>query len=205
MFYALSRYFNRKRLKDPAYACLFEPAPQDEAVCFDCETSSLDPRKAQLLSIGAVRIQGNRVLTSRKLELFVRPTGDIDADSIKIHRLRHCDVAGGLEAGEAVRRFLDFIGPRTLVGYYLEFDVAMIDKYLQPLLGIRLPNPQIDVSGLYYQRKLKNLPAGLPHPHIDLRFETILHDLALPRLGQHDALNDALMTALIYLGLRNSR
>lgn len=197
----LKRAIGRRRLKDSAYAFLFEPDTSGEVVCFDCETSGLDPRTAELLSIGAVKIRGNRVLTSERLELIVRPEKAVSADAIKVNRLREMDVAEGLPAREAVDRFLRFIGGRPLVGYYLEFDVAMVNSVLRPWLGIGLPNRQTDVSALYYDRKVK-----LPGHHdytgqVDLRFASILADLGLPELEAHDAFNDALMTALIYLKL----
>jgi DNA polymerase-3 subunit epsilon len=158
----------------------------------------LNPKKDDILSIGAVLIKENRIFTSQKLELFVKPNGSINVDSIKVHHLRHCDLQGGMGAEEAVLRFLDFIGARPLVGYYLEFDVAMINKYLKPLLGIVLPNHQIEVSGLYYDKR----QSFIQQENIDLRFETILRELNLPRLGQHDAFNDALMTAMMYVKLQ---
>ena len=37
----------------------------------------------------------------------------------------------------------------------------------------------------------------------DLRFASILSDLGLPALDQHDAFNDALMTAMMYVQLQD--
>ena len=204
MFTNLYRQFNRRRLKDPNYAFLFEPPPVAEVVSLDCETDSLNPKQAQLLSLGAVRIQGNRIRLSQKLELFIKPTTQIAAASIKIHGLRHCDVVNGLLPEEAVLTLVNFISSCPLVGYYLEFDLAIINKYLQPILGITLPNRQLDVSGLYYQSKLKKFRTNWPLPHIDLRFDSIMQDLGLPIQGKHNAVNDALMTALMYVKLKNS-
>jgi len=196
-----TKWYNRHQLKDENYAFLFDKTrADDEVVCFDCETTHLDPRKAEILSIGAVKIKNNVILTSQKLELFIKPSKPIEEISIKIHRLRHCDLEHGLTPRQALADFLEFIGAAPLVGYYLEFDVAMINKYLKPWLGITLPNSQIDISGLYYDRKQNIL-----HPiHVDLRFEAILTDLDLPRLGKHDAFNDALMTAMIYIKLQHT-
>ena len=195
MVHWLRQRYNRRRLKDSQFSFLFETPPLEEWVCFDCETTSLDVKKAELLSIGAVIIQNNKILTSQKLELLIRPNNTIDEASIKVHHLRHCDLLDGLEPEQAIITFLHFIG------YYLEFDVAMINKYLKPLLGIVLPNPQIEVSGIYYDKKQKTIPQG----NIDLRFDTLLRELNLPLLGKHDAFNDALMTAMIYLKLKNIR
>lgn len=197
----LSRHYNRKRLKDERYAFLFDTPTDEEVVCFDCETTHLNVKKAELLSIGAVMIKENRILTSQKLELVVKPSQLIDENSIKVHQLRHCDVTHGLDPNQAIIRFLRFIGSRPLIGYYLEFDVAIINKYLQPLLGIVLPNQQTDVSGIYHDKKQQAIPQG----HIDLRFDSIMRDLDLPILGKHDAFNDALMTAMIYVKLQSVR
>lgn len=201
MFSRFKYRMNRKRLRDERYAFLFDDPPADEYVCFDCETTGINPRKAEILSIGAVIIKDNHILTSQKLELFIRPTKMINEDSIKVHHLRHCDLEQGLDPKYAVMQFLRFVGSRPLVGYYLEFDVAMINKYLRPMLGIVLPNDQTDVSGIYYDKKQQAIPQG----HIDLRFDVIMEDLDLPSLGQHDAFNDALMTAMMYVKLQNTK
>jgi DNA polymerase-3 subunit epsilon len=199
MLTSWNHYHNRRRLKDERYAFLFDPPPEKELVCFDCETTSLEVKKAELLSIGAVKIKEHKILTSQKLELFLQPSRPIDEASIKVHHLRHCDLEDGMEPNQAIRQFLRFIGSRPLVGYYLEFDVAMINKYLKPLLGIVLPNQKIEVSGIYYEKK----QSLIPQANIDLRFDTILHELKLPMLGQHDAFNDALMTAMMYVKLQH--
>ena len=44
-----------------------------------------------------------------------------------------------------------------------------------------------------------------PGTVLDLRFQSILSDLGIPSLGQHDAFNDALMTAMMYVQLRDMR
>jgi len=204
MLHRLATYWRHQRLKDPAFAYLLEPIQsEDEVVCVDCETTDLNPRKAEILSIGAVRIRGNRILTSEKLELFIKPKGQINKESIKVHQLRYCDVANGMDLDTALRLFLEFTGSRPLVGYYLEFDVAMLNKYLKPWLGIGLCNKKIEVSGLFYDCQLKRHGSGIAQGHIDLRFDKILQDLDLPVLGKHDAFNDALMTAMMYVKLRN--
>ena len=78
----------------------------------------------------------------------------------------------------------------------------MIDKHVLPFIQIGLPNRRIEVSEMYYERKYGNAPPGTT---IDLRFVSILKDLRLPNLGQHDALSDALMTAMIYIVLRDMK
>lgn len=199
MFGTVKNYFNKRNLTDASYAHLFDTYQGNEYVCFDCETTGLDVQSAEILSIGAVKIRGNQILYSDRLELIVKPTGKISADSIKIHHLREIDVKNGLDINDAIRRLVGYIGNRPIVGYYLEFDVAMVNKTLKKWLGITLPNKQHEVSAIYYDKKVEPIPQG----HIDLRFDTIMEDLKLPSLGKHSAINDAMMTALMFVKLQN--
>lgn len=203
----LRRAWLRRCLADPAYAFLFDPPPTDEWVALDCETTGLNVRSDEIIAIGAVRIAGNRILTSQRLELLVRPDKGVSAESVRIHRLRERDVAQGLPLAEALHQLLHFVGSRPLVGYYLEFDVAMLNRALKPLLGMGLPQPRIEVSALYYDHKFRQLPPYRQHDNaeIDLRFATLMHDLGLPRREAHDALNDAVMAALAFVKLRQLR
>ncbi len=201
MWSALRRHWYRHRLLRPEYRYLFDAPVPDEWVSVDCETTGLDVRKDEIISIGAIPIQGDRILTSQRLELIVRPLRAPQAASVRVHRLRQQDLVHGLSAEDAVQRFLDFVGNRGLVGYYLAFDVAMLDRWVRPFLGVPLPQPRIDVSGLYYDEKFARNVGG----HVDLSFEAIRKDLQLPEREAHDAFNDALVTAMMFVKLRNRR
>ena len=191
-------------LADMHFSFMYDAPPADEWVALDCETTGLDVNRDEIISIGAVRIVGNRLLTSQRLELIVRPERSIAQASMRVHRLRERDVAAGMPPEQAMRQLLEFIGSRPLVGYYLEFDVGMINRAIWPMLGVGLPQPKIDISALYYDMKNRQLPAHLRNEWIDLRFETIMRELELPRRDAHDALNDAVMAGLAFLKLRRS-
>lgn len=202
MLHALKRAWWRNRLKDPAYAYLFDPAPADEWISIDCETTGLDRDRDHIIKVGAVRIQGQRVLTSQKLEVLVKPDANrlpMAADSVRVHQLREADLdEHGQDPLDVARQVLQFIGSRPLVGYYLEFDVAMLNRLVFPLIGIPLPNEQIEVSGMYYDYKYKQNP----NSHIDLRLATLMNDLALPERAAHNPVNDSTMAALAFIKLQ---
>lgn len=201
MFSKLKRNWNRKRLTDERFAFLFDEGDNDELVVYDCETTGLNPKKDEIISIGAVKIKGDKILLDQAMHIYVKPSDAISHESITIHQIRNCDLDQALPSREAIEQFLHYIGNRRLVGYYLEFDVAMVNRYTKEMYGITLQNHQQEVSALYYDKKIATIPQG----HIDLRFDTILEDLALPKLKAHDALNDAVMTAMMYLKIKNSK
>ncbi|WP_293765343.1 3'-5' exonuclease [uncultured Aquitalea sp.] len=198
MLARLKRQWQRGRLKDPRYASLFDTPPSDELISLDCETTSLKVSDAELLSIGAVKLRGNRILASESFYLLVKPSGKLDSRNVSVHGLRPMDVSQGEEPLQAVAQLLDFIGGRPLVGYYLEYDVAVLNKYVRQLAGIGLPNRQIEISGRYYDYKFKQNPGA----YIDLRLAVLVDDLAIPALPRHDALNDAITAGMLYLSLQ---
>lgn len=199
MLKQLLRKWHISKLKEKQFLYLFDDAPHDEYVCLDCETTGLNPRKDEILSIGAVIIKENKVLMSKTLNIFVKPSMNVTEESIKIHHIRPIDLENAVTPKEAIYELLEFMGSRPVVGYYIQFDMAMINKYTKKLLGIKLPNKTIEVSSMYYKTRPKNSE----YQFIDLKFDTIMKTLNIPELGKHDALNDAIMTSMIFLKLKD--
>lgn len=198
MFKNFFRNLEKKRLKDKKFEYLFDTPPKNEYVCLDCETTGLSPKKDEILSIGAVIIKNNKVLMRKTLNIFVKPSQNVNAESIKIHQIRPIDLENAIEPKDAIYELLEFIGCRPIVGYYIKFDIAMISKYTKKLIGIKLPNESIEVSSMYYKTKKRSSD----YEFVDLKFDTIMKELDIPTLGKHDALNDAIMTSMIFLKVK---
>ncbi|HYG89801.1 MAG TPA: DNA polymerase III [Azospirillum sp.] len=166
-----------QQLSDPGYAFLLSEEDPGEVVAIHVDASSYDAAKADLRAVAAVRVRGNRILASQHLAVSFRPTEP---------------------AEPALSKLLHFIGNRPLVGYYLDFTAALLDRYVEPMIGIPLPNERIEVSGLYYESRLK-----VPGKNaLDLRLASIIKVLGLPVLGGKDAYSNALASAMVYLRLR---
>ncbi|WP_320036271.1 3'-5' exonuclease [Halarcobacter sp.] len=199
MFNKIKNHFNKKNLKDEKYLYLFDKPIEDEYVCFDCETTGLNVQKDDIISIGAVIIKDSTIISSKKFVKFVKPKTKLQEEAIKVHHIRECDLEEAEEIDTVIEEFLEFIGNRKLVGYFLEFDIAMVNKYLKPKIGIKLPNKAYEVSAIYHDWKIEKIPQS----NIDLRFDTIMKELQIPKMGKHDAYNDAIMTAMMFIKLKN--
>lgn len=189
-------------LADSRYRFLFEADDSGELVSLDCETTGFNYVADDVISIAAIKIRGARILARESFQAVIRPGAPMEAGAIKVHQLREQDLAQAKTIREVLPDFLRFIGSRPLVGYWIAFDVRMLNKYLFSLLNVHLPNRQIDVSKLYYERKYADAPPGT---RVDLRYASILADLGLPALPQHDAFADAIGAAEIYLVLDDLR
>lgn len=198
MFDNFLKNWNRKKLTDKKFDFLFDESTPNEYVCLDCETSGLNPKKDEILSIGAIHIKENKILMRKTFNIFLKPSKNINPESIKIHHIRPIDLENGINPQDGIYQLLEFIGSRPIVGYYIKFDVAIISRYTKEFIGIKLPNETIEVSSMYYKIRKRTTD----YEFIDLRFDTILKNLDIPMLGKHDALNDAIMTSMMFLKLK---
>lgn len=199
MLSIIKNKLQRKYLKDSRYQYLLEPYDGDEIVVLDTETTGLDPKKDEILSVGAVIVKGDKILMNNSFESFWKPTSNISQESIKIHHIRECDLRSGVDFSDGLISLLEYIGNRPIVGYYIDFDHKILSRYTKNYIGIKLPNPTIELSSMYYKRYKKSSS----YEFVDLKFDTIMQKLNLPMLGKHDALNDAIMSAMIYLKLKS--
>lgn len=198
MFRTIRRVVDRHRHGRGEYAHLFAPYTGEEVMALDCETTGLDPRTAGLVSVAAVPVRDDRVISSEALDLHLRRPAGLSAESIRIHRLRRMDLHDGLALDDALAQLLAFVGNRPLLGWCIDFDMAVINRHLRPRYGFELPNATIELSSLYQRHLRRTQPEITP----DLRFEAIARALKVPELGRHSAKGDATTSALMYLRLK---
>lgn len=193
----LQRKYWHYKLKGSPYQSLFCTPDKTEFVSLDCETTSLDPNRAELVTIAATKIIDNRIITSQPFEVRLRAPQSLDSGSVKIHRIRHQDLVDGISEKEALLELLDFIGNRPLVGYHIRYDKKILDLACLRQLGFPLPNPLIEVSQIYHDK----LERHLPNAYFDLSLDAICKHLELPIQDKHDALQDAISAALVFVRL----
>ncbi|HCH1012560.1 TPA: 3'-5' exonuclease [Vibrio parahaemolyticus] len=193
----LQRKYWHYKLKGSPYQSLFCAPHKTEFVSLDCETTSLDPNRAELVTIAATKIIDNRILTSQPFEVRLRAPQSLDSGSVKIHKIRHQDLADDISEKEALLKLLAFIGNRPLVGYHIRYDKKILDLACQRQLGFPLPNPLIEVSQIYHDK----LERHLPNAYFDLSLDAICKHLELPIQDKHDALQDAISAALVFVRL----
>lgn len=194
-----------KKLERPEFAYLFDTPPPDEWVSLDLEMTGLNAKTDHILSVGAVIIKkehGHFELdTANALSLVCRPPIMPSDDSIIIHGLRPSDVANGMDYEAMLNILLPFMGSRPVVGFCTEMDMAFVNTLVKPFLGVPLLNTCFDVS-LMEQAMSQKQHSG--HDLLAKRkhLTVLLDEYRIPRLPAHDALNDAMMTAMLFCHLK---
>lgn len=194
----------KKRLIRPEFEHLFSPTPVDKWVSLDLEMTGLNPKQDHILSIGAVHLekteQGLIIDSGNALSLVCRPPVMPTDETIVIHGLRPSDVENGLSYDEILPILLNFIENRTVVGFCVAMDMAFLNAIAKPFLGINLPNVTIDVSQLHLQQQQRQNPN---HIYQAKHLNQLLDEFNIPKLSAHDAVNDAIMTAMLFAHLNN--
>lgn len=174
------------------------PYELPEVVSLDLETSSLDPRTAEILSIAAVPIRDRRVMLSERFERIVRASAAVDPEAVKYHRLRPVDIEHGAPPGDAVAALVEWLEERPLLGYCIGFDCTMVERTLAQSGGGRLDGLRLDLRELYRRRALRRNPDDSPSQALD----EILAALGVPPVARHTALGDATAVAMAFLELK---
>lgn len=193
----------KAKLLRPEFANLFEPIA-DEWVCLDLEMTGLNPKTDHILSVGAVKIVREQgvfcIDTANTLAMICRPPIMPTTQSIIVHGLRPIDVENGVDYEEMLNTLLPFIGGRTLVGFCTDMDVNFLNTLIKPYLGVALPNEKLDVSNM--EQKIRQQQNKNPEMIVEKKhLNTLLSEYRIPRLPSHDALNDAMMTAMLFCHL----
>ncbi|MGY8831737.1 MAG: 3'-5' exonuclease [Pseudomonadales bacterium] len=178
---------------------LAEPCALDERslhqqrfVILDLETSGLNMRRDQVLSIGAVVIDNGAIDLSQQFECTLQRDGHQASASTLIHGIAPNEIANGEDPAEALLSFMEFVGDSPLLAFHAEFDQRMLARALKQSLGYRLQHAFFDVAEI---APLVCPKAKLPHAGLD---DWTAH-FGLQVQQRHHASADALVTAELAL------
>jgi DNA polymerase III subunit epsilon len=162
----------------------------------DLELSGLNPRRHEIISFGAVPIDGGRVGLGSAVYGLAQPAGPITEESLLVHGIRKVDLTDAPALDEALDALLEAMAGRVLVVHTAAIERAFLGRALRRR-ALRLRGPVIDTNVLgplwLYERDgrvLRGLSLG-----------ALAAALELPAHQPHNALGDALTTAQAFLAL----
>ncbi len=168
-------------------------------VVVDTELTSLDRRSNRILSIGAIAMDGRKILLGEQFYRVVNPGVSVPAETVVIHGLRPVDVLEGAPPDAAVEEFLKFAEGAVLVGHFVSIDLAALKKELKSE-HTALANPAIDTRRVQHwldsRRSAHHGDRGHHVENVDLASLAKRYGLEAPEA--HHALYDALLTAQLW-------
>jgi DNA polymerase III epsilon subunit-like protein len=160
-------------------------------VAIDLETTGLDPRRADIVSLAAIPFVAGR--PEPGYVTLVDPRRPIPSASTRIHGIDDTQVVGAPTLDEVLPRFDAVCAGRVLVGHDVAFDLAVL---AQARRRRRWPEP--DVLALDTNRLTVALD---PSWHRRAELEIVAADLGIPVGGRHTADGDARLAGEILLAL----
>ena len=101
-------------------------AAKAEFVVLDVETTGKDPKMADLLEIGAVRIKAGKI--ADRWSTLVDPGRSIVGH--QMHGITDKEIKGAPSPKDAAQQFLKFAGKATIVGHNVGFDLGFLEEAL---------------------------------------------------------------------------
>jgi DNA polymerase III epsilon subunit family exonuclease len=95
-----------------------------ELVVVDVETTGRDAKMADLVEIGAVKVNGGKI--TDRFSTFVNPGRPIVGN--QLHGITDKDVKGAPTPREAVEQFRTFAGDSLIIGHNVGFDLAFLQE-----------------------------------------------------------------------------
>lgn len=162
----------------------------------DLEMTGLDPRENEIISFGAIPIEGGRLQLHAAVTGLARPSKEVGEASIAIHGIRDVDLASAPPLTAGIGSLLEAIAGGVLVLHSAGIDRPFLRQALREK-GVRLRNPFVDTEVL--GRLWLHERDG--HLRRRLSLGALAAALGLPAERSHDSLSDALTTAQVFIAL----
>ena len=159
---------------------------------FDTETTGLEPSNGdEIIQVGAARIVNNRLLRQEVFNQLVDPERPLKPESIPIHGITEDMVRGQPNIDVVLPAFHEFCEDTVLIAHNAAFDMRFL-QLKEERTGIKFSQPVLDTL----------LLSAVIHPNQEShKLDVILERLGIQIGSRHNALEDALATAAVFLKL----
>ncbi|MDP1719565.1 MAG: 3'-5' exonuclease [Candidatus Nanopelagicaceae bacterium] len=161
----------------------------------DLETTGLDLHADEIVAIGTVQIHNGRIAAEENFYREVRPVESPSVQSMRVHGLRASDLNEALPMRDVVPELLTQMGGRVLIAHAAWMERAFLRRHL---LGVGFPKSKSMIDTAALARSLSYATEKKGH---EPSLEFLARRLHLPVYAPHNALGDALTTAVLFLAL----
>jgi DNA polymerase III subunit epsilon len=117
-------------------------------LALDFETTGLDPDKDDLLSIGAIPFDTNRIQFGQHAYWVLKPAAKLQPETIAIHGITHSAVENAPELLDILPQLLAMMKNRIVVAHCASIEHQFLDAALKYRIGEGIVFPTIDTLGI---------------------------------------------------------
>ena len=168
-----------------------------ELVALDFETTGLDPRSDDVISFGLVPVSGGRIDLSGARYQEVAPRVEPRRSSIRVHHLRTQDLAAAPPMAEVADAFREGLAGRFILAWAAGVEIAFLRRIFGGF-NRTWRSRTIDVRTLIMALDRDAAARRLEDPGRSA-LGSAAHRFGVPVEETHHALDDAFMTAELFL------
>jgi DNA polymerase-3 subunit epsilon len=161
----------------------------------DVESTGLDLKSDEVISVGAVTILDGRIKVSENFYREIAPSRAPSIASIEVHGLREQDLSTAETPITVLPQLADYLSGQILVAHAHWVEEAFLSRSLKSY-SFQYPKKVIDTASI--SRYLNLAPANNGH---EPSLEFLAREMGLPVYSPHHALGDAMTTATLFLAL----
>jgi len=187
---ALEAYVGLKR---PQTKQLLSDTP---LIAVDFETTGLDYNQDEIIAMGFCPIDQGIIRLANCSYFVVQPRQLLKSDNVVIHGLMDDHVSDGISQQQAMQKFLELTKGKTIVAHYHTIEKYFIQKAARQIFGQTIPLSILDTFNIAErQMRRRNQPISAN----SLRLFNLRKQFGLPNYNAHNALEDAISTAELFL------
>ena len=193
----------KKASNDAVRKYLETPLPKNsqavnntEFLALDFETTGFNAQKEAILSVGYTLVRKGRVVLAENGHHIIKINRPIPDKSVVVHKITDDRAEQGEHLHDVLEILLKKMAGRVLIVHFVSIERSFLNAAFQKLYGYKLPMQIVDT--LEIEKKQLQRRQSLISPN-QLRLFNLRTQYGLPRYNAHNALEDAIATAELFL------
>lgn len=165
-------------------------------IAVDFETTGLDSNRDEIIAMGFCPIGEGCIRLANCSYFVVQPRQLLTSENVVIHGLTDDQVSKGISMEQAMLKFLELTKGKIIIAHYHNIEKHFIQRAAEQIFGRTIPLSILDTFDIAERRmRRRNQPIRAN----SLRLFNLRKQFGLPNYNAHNALEDAISTAELFL------
>jgi len=169
---------------------------QVELVAVDFETTGLEPSTDKIISMGFCPISPGAIRLGECEHLIINAEHQLQSENVAIHGLTDDQLKQGILPGAAFDKFMELTANKVIVAHYHSIERLFIQRLARQIIDRPIPLSILDTFMIGKRQMKISQKAIVPKM---FRLFNLKKEYGLPNYKAHNALEDAISTAELFL------
>jgi DNA polymerase-3 subunit epsilon len=167
-----------------------------EILAVDFETTGLNAKQDKLLSVGFITLKKQQISLKTSYHQIIKTKEQLEESNVIIHHITDSQKEQGKALAVVVETLLKALAGKVMLVHFARIERQFLTEACYELYGMAPIFPMIDTLALAKRRLDKRDVAYDPS---ELRLTNLRNNFQLPEHHAHNALNDAIATAELFM------